>query len=281
MNRLSMALTKMLKALEAKLLNIETEYDLTKIIGMPGIGKTILAKKLFNTIDSRFQCSALFMFLKSLTRKRSYIEEDGARMVEDVAENCIDNLVSRNLIQVTRKKFDGRTKSFRIHDLLHNFCIEVAEIDFFATLKNFSPNSSTRARRFTTLGRSINAYVEVDHQSPKLRAFGCFRQSYVGSDIPKQFENRFKDFKLLRVLNRECHVGRWSIPDETGEFMHWTYLYLKGIHDLQLPATISNLQNLLTSEVQHQKNHVGWSTDFLTSIWEMKRLRYTGSAVPI
>ncbi|KAK3041665.1 hypothetical protein RJ639_001475 [Escallonia herrerae] len=51
---------KMLKVLEAKLLNIEIEYDLIfKIVSMPGIGKTIPAKKLFNTVDSRFQCSAL------------------------------------------------------------------------------------------------------------------------------------------------------------------------------------------------------------------------------
>ena len=51
----------------------------------------------------------------------------GEEMVEDVAEDYLEELIHRSMIQVARRKWDGRVKSCRIHDLLRDLAISKAK----------------------------------------------------------------------------------------------------------------------------------------------------------
>ncbi|KAH0637500.1 hypothetical protein KY289_037415 [Solanum tuberosum] len=45
--------------LQAKLLDHDLPYGVVSIVGMPGLGKTTLAKKLYRHIRDKFECSGL------------------------------------------------------------------------------------------------------------------------------------------------------------------------------------------------------------------------------
>ncbi|MCD7456839.1 hypothetical protein HAX54_033322 [Datura stramonium] len=52
-------------------------------------------------------------------------------LLEDIANDYLENLVGRNLITVAKKSFDGKIKACRIHDLLLEFCRKKAKQENF------------------------------------------------------------------------------------------------------------------------------------------------------
>ncbi|XP_028797491.1 putative disease resistance RPP13-like protein 3 [Neltuma alba] len=52
-----------------------------------------------------------------------FILHSDFRITEDVAEDYLDELIDRSLIQVGRRRSDGGIKTCRIHDLLRDLCI--------------------------------------------------------------------------------------------------------------------------------------------------------------
>ncbi|KAK4715150.1 hypothetical protein R3W88_013488 [Solanum pinnatisectum] len=53
------------------------------------------------------------------------------KLSEDVAEDHLKNLIGRNLVMISKKSCDGKTKTCRIHDLLLDFCKKKAKVENF------------------------------------------------------------------------------------------------------------------------------------------------------
>ncbi|KAL0356363.1 UNVERIFIED_CONTAM: putative late blight resistance proteinR1B-19 [Sesamum radiatum] len=49
--------------------------------------------------------------------------------LEETAENYLENLIGRNLLRVDKRRYDGRVKTCRIHDMLRDFCKKEARIE--------------------------------------------------------------------------------------------------------------------------------------------------------
>ncbi|KAK4562843.1 hypothetical protein RGQ29_005358 [Quercus rubra] len=54
---------------------------------------------------------------------KGFIRQIGNRNIEDVAEDYLEELIDRSLIQVAKRRLDGGVKTCRIHDLLRDLCI--------------------------------------------------------------------------------------------------------------------------------------------------------------
>ncbi|PIN01043.1 hypothetical protein CDL12_26452 [Handroanthus impetiginosus] len=97
---------------------------------------------------------------------------------EKIVHAYVDKLVSRNLIQVSRKKSDGRVKGWRIHLFLHNLCTrKVEEINFFCSWDNLrnADVASTARRVITNSSSSLNDNNLQNFAVPrKLRTLHCF-----------------------------------------------------------------------------------------------------------
>ncbi|XP_019081119.1 putative disease resistance protein At1g50180 [Vitis vinifera] len=63
-----------------------------------------------------------------------FVQGRGEEMVEDVAEEYLEELIHRSMIQVAGRKWDGRVKSCRIHDLLRDLAISKAKDSKFFEL---------------------------------------------------------------------------------------------------------------------------------------------------
>ena len=71
-----------------------------------------------------------------------FIQPISHRNLEDVAEDYLEELIDRSLIQVAMKRLDGGVKTCRIHDLLQELCIsESAKESFlwFVQMKTLHP----------------------------------------------------------------------------------------------------------------------------------------------
>ncbi|XP_058114865.1 putative disease resistance protein At1g50180 isoform X1 [Magnolia sinica] len=60
-----------------------------------------------------------------------FVHARGAETLEEVAEDCVQELIQRSLIQVVKKSFIGTIKSCRIHDLLRDLSISKAKEENF------------------------------------------------------------------------------------------------------------------------------------------------------
>ncbi|GFS41250.1 hypothetical protein Acr_00g0073290 [Actinidia rufa] len=208
-----------------------------------------------------------------------FIQGSGEREAEDVGENYLNHLIARNLIQVGRRKFDGRIKSIRIHDILHSLCVKVAkETSFFITINDeVTGNSAMRVRRVTSHNRrrvtSHNSNLGDNTFFNNFRTAGLRAVLYFGVDDwinhkRKHVKMYLRESKYLRVLRLKCRELTIDLPSEIGNLRHLSYVRLSG-QFCDLPTTFSNLENLVTLDIRGCDNMVIPHT-----IWNMKKLRH-------
>ena len=79
-----------------------------------------------------------------------FIQQIGNRYIEDVAEDYLEELIDRSLIQVATKRLDGGVKTCRIHDLLRDLCIsESAEEKFLEVCSDIKLSPMSKCRRIS------------------------------------------------------------------------------------------------------------------------------------
>ncbi|XP_028066956.1 putative late blight resistance protein homolog R1B-23 isoform X1 [Camellia sinensis] len=144
-----------------------------------------------------------------------FIQKIGQRSVEEVAEGYLMDLFQRSLVIVAQKRFDGRIKACRMHDLLRDLCLKKAgEINFLQWTHNYKDASPSSSSNYDQHRLCIPSYLgpRFDHiflqsYSPTvLQSLLCFR--HVFEKIICYDDNLFSDmcsficwtFKLLRVL---------------------------------------------------------------------------------
>ncbi|MCD9643369.1 hypothetical protein HAX54_030818 [Datura stramonium] len=85
---------------------------------------------------------------------------------EDIAEHYLKNLIGRNLVMVSKKSSDGKTKTCRIHDLLHEFCKRKAKVEnFLQCIKGDSDNMNPSSISYQkhSIPRRLCLYLQGDN----------------------------------------------------------------------------------------------------------------------
>ncbi|KAK1293122.1 putative disease resistance protein [Acorus calamus] len=211
-----------------------------------------------------------------------YKHKNEKMTVEDIAEDYLEELYQRSLIQVVSKKSYGglRTcgiKSFRIHDLLRDLAIsEGKEFEFLTVHGIKESNSPPKARRRLAIQlhvdeeRNNQTWLDLKGSSPKLRSLLCFKQRqiswcYKGSS---QSVIPIDGLKLLRVIDLK-DLKLEQLPEEIGTLIYLRFLGLNNTGLERLPASVGDLFNLLTLDVR-------WNSELTMppSVWRMKKLRH-------
>ncbi|KAL3644644.1 hypothetical protein CASFOL_009824 [Castilleja foliolosa] len=192
---------------------------------------------------------------------------------EDIAEEYLEDLVNRNLVMVGRFRSNGKIKTCRVHDMLHEFCKKIAaEDNFFQEIKRFDQGSYMNApdleryRRLCIHSRVLS-YLSSKPVGPRVRSFLCFSseetvlQAEHVSSIPVAF-------KLLRVLDARS-VVLTRFPPDLAQLVHLKYVVLSSNFKI-LPSTISCLWNLQTLLVFTTSRML----DVRADVWKMIQLRH-------
>ncbi|KAL0296753.1 UNVERIFIED_CONTAM: putative late blight resistance proteinR1A-10 [Sesamum radiatum] len=95
-----------------------------------------------------------------------FIQQKEGMSLEDIGEEYLEDLVNRNLVMVGQYRSNGKIKTCRIHDMLHEFCKkEAAEENFFQEIKYFDQgtyvSSNPALERLRTLDSNIQTLVIV------------------------------------------------------------------------------------------------------------------------
>lgn len=195
-------------------------------------------------------------------------QEDGQSM-EDMAEDYLNELIDRNLVQMVRMSTNERGRECRIHDLVRDFSIKKAKEERFAEIQQsiasvHSISSSTKSHRHGIFS-DFERYASNKHSTPHLRSLLFFKLDDKSCQVSR-LDFVYKCFKVLRVIDLDgVEIG--SMPSSFGKLIHSRYLGLSYTGLETLPTSIGNLRSLQTLDARRVKN-------VPNVIWKMENLRH-------
>ncbi|XWS47720.1 hypothetical protein CRYUN_Cryun13aG0008500 [Craigia yunnanensis] len=208
----------------------------------------------------------------------SLIPQQGERM-EDVAEDYLNELIERNMVQVAKLSVNERVKQCRLHDLLRDLSISKAKGESFHEIQGSqNTHPSARCRRHAIY--STFNWRQCKHPNSHIRSLLFFRVDHHKSQVNYYRNDPYKiegcdldyigkNFKLLRVLELEG-IPCTTIPNIIGLLIHLKYLGLKETNLQELSSTIGSLRNLQTLDVAANLH----LETIPNVIWKLTKLRH-------
>ncbi|XP_028122080.1 putative disease resistance protein At1g50180 [Camellia sinensis] len=291
---------KHIEDLVAKMLNKELQGLVISIIGMAGLGKTTLAKKVFKSAKHNFERSA-WIYVSQQPNIRELLR-DIARQVGLEKEKWEENIEVNLFTFLSEHRY-----VILLDDMWH--------IETWGAIKNAIPTNTKNGSRIILTSRNSYVGTHVGGKSSlhELRPLNkensrklFFKMVMVEASDPPQLENiedhKISAFKLvnlwaakgfiqgsgvrevedvgddylnhliarnlIQVVQRRFH-GKAS-SNEVGNLKNLHYLGLGSTNYIEIPHTISNLRGLLTFDVRESSGCV----ILPDVIWTMKQLRH-------
>ncbi|XP_031103620.1 putative late blight resistance protein homolog R1B-14 [Ipomoea triloba] len=174
------------------------------------------------------------------------LKQEKNKSLEEGAENCLLDLINRNLVQVNKLSIDGRIKSCKIHDRLHEICVREAKRENIMCV--IDEKHDPQASRWISCQSShwpITRACCGTHNCNKIHSIFYFGK-YL---YPSKCRLVYPCLKLLRVLDLSLIKCLHGMPSEIVDLIHLKYLALSTIgslYKLQL-LKLQNLQTFIVS----------------------------------
>ncbi|XP_019197981.1 PREDICTED: putative late blight resistance protein homolog R1B-16 isoform X5 [Ipomoea nil] len=198
-----------------------------------------------------------------------FVKVEGERSLEEVAEDFLKDLVSRSLVLIDKISMDGKIKTCKVHDIVHDFCKRKAMEEGLLRVVDghFGHLHTYRWVSIETMN------VSLDHISKKSRSIFSFCHDGVNRSIG------LASFKKLRVLDLSNLCFKWNLFFTNGgvDLVLLRYLALRiyssgYLKMLKLKETFINLQTLLF--LVDKERRVSYFTTHVFEIWRMPMLRH-------
>ncbi|KAH0775519.1 hypothetical protein KY290_006930 [Solanum tuberosum] len=185
--------------------------------------------------------------MKRLWIAEDFVQHEDNRTLEESAQDQLDELIHRNMIQVVKRNIDGRVKTCRILRRMRKFALRRSEGDHFTvilpSLKRALPERCHRAFLYGASydGTSTSKFSRKDFS-------GLY--SFLALELNQhQAPLNLNDFRLLCVLELQgfCHE---SLPDAIGDLSLLRYLGLRSGKIKKLPVSLKNLKRLQTLDIR-------------------------------
>ncbi|PHU02560.1 hypothetical protein BC332_27811 [Capsicum chinense] len=171
-----------------------------------------------------------------------------SKSLEEVVEDYLEDLISRNLIMVRKRRFNGEIKSCGIHDLLREFCLNEAEMTNFMHVKSTNPTLPTPKHNVCRFNFQTQTHLVEDcckQLPPTARSIYLFCDyifSKRWSSVKLEVFSRFNLLRVLAIFHED--VSPPPFPLAITKLFHLTYLSIRCRG--KLPASMAALQNLQT-----------------------------------
>ncbi|KAL7152836.1 hypothetical protein ABFS83_04G125000 [Erythranthe nasuta] len=204
-----------------------------------------------------------------------FVKSNGSKSKnqEEVAEEYLEDLANRSLVLVVKKRFNGRIKAVKIHDLLRDLCLRKArEENFLHVINEFSVDSLKvieKSRRLSIFSYILGGFPEVDCSC--IHTLLLFQHEALHS---------WRSFSLLRVVDALSVIFDFY-SDDIFELFHLRYLaftfdYIQKGHHYEIPKSFSKLENLRTLIIRQFNGFYGFRAICCMpfEIWRMTQLRH-------
>ncbi|KAL3508956.1 hypothetical protein ACH5RR_028357 [Cinchona calisaya] len=212
--------------------------------------------------------------LISLWIAEEFVQNSELRILEDLAEEYLMDLIGRNLVMVSKQRSIGGVKACRVHDLLHEFCkAKSKEENFLQVLHGYDELSTFNV--LPNLER-LSIWSKVEHFKksklfcPRICSLLLFNKIEESDSLMADISFVFCIYKNLRVLDLEQIVLRHEVfPGEVESLVELRNLGVQGSMRF-IPPSIANLSNLETFLVKSEFGTVSLPD----TIWNMTNLRH-------
>ncbi|KAM0850337.1 hypothetical protein ACQ4PT_053179 [Festuca glaucescens] len=258
--------------------NLNTQSWSDVLLGWPSttnvhLMRDILARSYKDLADPHLRSCFLYLaafpedyiigvsVLVALWIAEGFIPQAQIHDQEETARKHVAELAQRSLVQVTdRSKALGWIEELRVHDILHDWCIEEAKQDgFLYFIKKTSGQLSAPSTDIMTSYRS--SYQDFSgqnlHATPNLRAL-------IGFQLPPIY---LPKLRFLRVLHVEDSRIR-GLSSAIGGCIHLRCLRFIRCKDVTLPFSIGQLLYLQTIDMTDTHSLVP------KSMWDIPSLRH-------
>ncbi|XP_044963223.1 disease resistance protein RGA5-like [Hordeum vulgare subsp. vulgare] len=169
--------------------------------------------------------------------------------LDQVAENCFNELVNRNMIQPVYGNHDSSVKYCRVHDMVLDLVISLSDEENFATVLNGRvcnsfPNKIRRLSMQSSGKENKGAVGAITETKIHVRSLTVFGLHY-NNQIPC-----LVGFHALRVLDLAgCDWLENKHVKHIGSSRQLRYLRIDSFHITELPGEIGKLQHLETLDL--------------------------------
>ncbi|KAK7272902.1 hypothetical protein RIF29_13944 [Crotalaria pallida] len=178
-----------------------------------------------------------------------FVKYESNKTLEEVAEQYLQELIHRSLVQVSSLSSDGKAKSCRVHDLLREIILDKFKDSSFCYFvrEDDQTNLSGMIRRLIIATNSNDVVVPIG--SSHIWSVYIFR----GVELPEDFLRKLLTaYKILKVLDFE-HAPLNYIPESWGNFFRLRYLSFRKTNIVSLPQSIGNLWLLETLDLRQTR----------------------------
>ncbi|XP_031102040.1 putative late blight resistance protein homolog R1A-3 [Ipomoea triloba] len=166
--------------------------------------------------------------------------------LEEVAESYLDDLINRNLVQINELSIEGKVKSCKVHDRVHEVCVREAITGNALCIIN--DNHAPKASRWLSVQTSYWPITQARYGNctpDKIHSVLYFSKGVYHSKCRLVYPC----LKFLRVL--DLSLVKWSkcMPSEITNLVHLRYLALSTIGSLYKLRffKLKNLQTLIVT----------------------------------
>ncbi|XP_021273962.1 disease resistance RPP13-like protein 4 [Herrania umbratica] len=171
------------------------------------------------------------------------------RSSTDAGEDCFSGLTNRCLIEVVDKNYHGTISTCKMHDMVRDLVLKIAEEDAFYTQKSLNC-------RHVGISNKMDKGQLSENQ--KLRGLVSTTKTSEVNKIESSIAKKFSECRCLRVLDVSKSIFELPLSSllyHIGSLQHLTYLSLSNTHPLiELPASLEKLSNLQILDVSYCQN---------------------------
>ncbi|CAO2148083.1 unnamed protein product [Urochloa humidicola] len=224
---------------------LELQSTKNVIPGVDTILKISLEDLPYELINCFLHC-AIFPEDYILKRRRlirhwitaGFIKEKANKTLEEVAENFLNELVNRSLLQVTATNEIGRVKCYQMHDFIRHIAVDKAAKECFGKVYDGHRSIMLPVARRLSI-QSTNVAPLNQSGGPHLRAIHAFT-GFVDIDLLRPI---LASSLLLSILDLQG-TQVMMLPSEIFCLFNLRFLGLRYTRIEILPEAIGKLQNL-------------------------------------